>query len=449
MLTPGQVLECEVEALGALGEGVCKPGGQALFVPYTLPGETVRVQVDKARKTHAFGTPLEVLSSSPERVAPPCPYFGRCGGCSIQHMGYGAQLAFKSQAVQNNLRRIGGLDFEVSPAIGMESPWRYRNKTAMVIRGGGEPLAGFYAANSHDFVPVEQCIISSHESDAAAKAVRGWMRRFVVPAYDERTRSGLVRHTVTRVNASGQAMVTLAAGGNTLPHEQDLVKALREAVPALASVSVTPVLPGDSPILGDSFRVLWGESTLQDEVLGLRVALSPLSFFQVNRNICAKMYAHAVAQASSRGSKLLLDVYSGIGVIGLLAARKFEQVIGVELSPVSVRDARQNAGVNGVRNVEFIEGYAEKVLPELIKSGLRPDAVILDPPHKGAHPQVLDAVIKAAPPVVVYVSCHPATLARDAAMLARGGYTAVSAQPFDMFCQTSQVETVVLMSRKD
>ena len=448
MLIPGQVVESEVAALGASGEGVCKPGGQALFVPFALPGEKVRARVERVQKTHAFGTLLEVLSPSPDRVQPPCPYFGRCGGCAVQHMGYEAQLAFKTQAVRDALQRIGKVGAEVLPAVGLSDPWRYRNKTAMVMcDGDGGPQAGFYAWNSHSFIPVEYCLISSVQSDAAAKAVRGWMARHGVSAYDEATGRGLVRHTVTRTGADGRCMVTLAAQADALPREDALVAGLRDALPGLDSVCLTRVLPGDSPILGDTYRTLWGGGILQDSMLGLAVGLSPLSFFQINHAVCAQMYAYAVAQAAAGGNGLLLDVYSGIGTMGLLAARAFKRVIGVELSPVSVADARQNAVRNGITNAEFREGYAERALPALIQGGLRPDAVILDPPRKGAHPEVLDAVVRAAPPRVVYVSCHPGTLARDAAILKRSGYRAESAQPFDMFCQTSQVETVLTLTR--
>ena len=450
MLTKNKALTCRVEAFGAGGEGICKPEGQVLFVPFALPGELVSVRVEKSLKTHAFGKLLEVLEPSPMRAQPPCPYYYRCGGCSGQHMHYEAQKGFKRQAVVDCMTRIGGLGqgFEIAETSGMEVPWRYRNKTALPLAAiNGEAAAGYYAPRSHRLIPVASCLIANSASDITAAAVLLWMKEFAVLPYQEDDNTGLVRHIITRTNDRGESMVTLAVNGHDIPHRNKLISALQEALPGLVSVCITSQESGGNVILGESFRTLWGSPTLTDRISGLEFELSPLSFFQVNREICEKMYSYALHEAGLCESDCLIDLYSGIGTISLLAAKNCRRVIGIELSPAAVADAKQNAQRNSIGHTVFIQGPAEDILPELIQSGVQADVVILDPPRKGTHPAVLEAIAKAMPRRIIYISCHPASQARDAALLTGLGYQAVKAQPFDMFCQTAQVETVLTMSR--
>lgn len=450
MLTKNKTLTCRVEAFGAGGEGICRPEGQVLFVPFALPGELISVRVEKTLKTHAFGKLFEVLESSPMRTQPPCPYFYRCGGCSGQHVLYEAQKGFKRQAVVDCMTRIGSLgsSLEIAETIGMDVPWRYRNKTSLPVAAvNGDAAAGYYAPRSHRLIPVASCLIADKASDIAAAAVLRWMKEFALLPYHEADNSGLVRHIITRTNDRGEGMVTLAVNGPDIPHRDELVSTLQEALPGLISVCITSQESGSNVILGGSYRTLWGSPTLTDRILGLEFELSPLSFFQVNRDICEKMYDYALREAGLGETDCLIDLYSGIGTISLLAAKSCSRVIGIELSSVAVMDAEQNAMRNGIRNAEFMQGPAEDVLPELIQSGVQADVVILDPPRKGAHPAVLEAIVKALPHRIVYISCHPASQARDAAILSGFGYQAVRAKPFDMFCQTAQVESVLLLSR--
>jgi 23S rRNA (uracil1939-C5)-methyltransferase len=445
LLTKNKTLTCRVEAFGAGGEGICRPEGQVMFVPFALPGELVSVRVEKAMKTHAFGKLLNVLEPSPMRTDPPCPYYYRCGGCSSQHMRYEEQKRLKRQTVVDCMSRIGGLgSLQTAETSGMEEPWRYRNKTALpVAMVNGEAAAGYYAPRSHRLIPVASCLIADETSDIAAAAILRWMKEFSVIPYQEADNSGLIRHIITRKNDRSESMVTLAVNGPTIPHRDELISALRESLPRLASVCITTQESGGNMILGGSYRTLWGSPTLTDRISGLEFELSPLSFFQVNREICEKMYACALREVELVKYDCLIDLYSGIGTISLLAARSCGRVIGIELSPAAVADGKQNAKHNGIGNVEFMQGTAEDILPELVKSGIQADVVILDPPRKGAHQAVLKAIAQIKPRRIVYISCHPASQARDAAVLSGLGYQAVRAQPFDMFCQTAQVENIL------
>ncbi len=451
MLTKNQTLTCRVEGLGANGEGICRHDGQVVFVPFSLPGEEIVLRVQKTGKSHGYGKVLDVLVPSPSRVQPPCPYFFRCGGCSVQHMDYDSQLDFKKRQVADCLSRMGGIRQPVNPVIGMDHPWKYRNKTAMPVAATADgPAAGYYAPRSHRLVPVTSCLIAHQTSDAAADCVIRWMKRFEVSSYDERSKDGLVRHIITRTSRLGQVMVTLSVNGRSIPHQNELSEMLQEALPAFTSLCLTAQEEGDNVILGDDYQALVGSGRLTEQISGLEFDFSPLSFSQVNLEVCEKMYAHAIKEADVRPGDCLADLYCGAGAISLLAAKSSARVIGIELSPSAIHDAKANAERNGTGNARFLEGRVEAVLPELVRPGkLKVDVVLLDPPRKGAHPDALDAIGQAAPRKIVYISCHPASQARDAAILCGFGYRVVSAQPFDMFCQTSEIENVLAFERID
>ena len=449
MLTKNQTLTAMVEGLGANGEGVLHHEGQALFVPYALPGEEVKVRIEKATRSHAFGKVLGVLRKSESRVEPPCPYFYRCGGCVCQHMAYETQRQFKQDQVQNCLLRIGGLTVPVSPVIGMENPWRYRNKTAMPVQDFEQgPKAGYYAPRSHRLIPIDFCLIADPASDLAKDAVLQWMQRCGVPAYNEERGTGLVRHIVTRTNRAFESLVTLAVNGDDIPDKEQLIALLKAVLPAPFSLSLSIQKSGGNVILGSQETILYGPGTLTETLGGLTFELGSSTFFQVNREVCEKMYRHAIFAAREGGGGTLLDLYCGVGTISLMAAKYFDRVIGIDVSQASIASANINAARNDVKNALFYEDEAEKLLPDLLKGGLLVDSVILDPPRKGAHPDVLSAVVKANPGRIVYISCHPPSQARDAAILEGIGYEAVSSQPFDMFCQTGQVENVLVLQNK-
>lgn len=447
MLRKNDELTVQIERFG--GEaGIAHLEGMTLFVEDALPGETVTARAQRVEKTHAFLKTLRVLSPSPHRADPPCPYYEKCGGCVCQHMTYEASLAMKRERVRDALSRIGGLQVDVRPVIGMDDPWRYRNKTALPVGGEkGAPRIGFFAPRSHRIIDVDRCLISMRESDETAAVLRQWMEKFQVEPYREDTRTGLVRHIMSRVSRAGQVMAVVVAAG-PLPHERELTAMLRARVPGLVSLYLNINKRGDNVILGQESRLLFGEERLRDTLCGLTYALSPQSFFQINPVQTEKLYQTALDFAGLTGDETVCDLYCGAGTISLLLARRAKRVIGVEIVPQAIRDAEENARANSVTNAEFYAAPSEELLPKLVSQGLRPDVIVLDPPRKGCEESVLSAIAQAAPRRVVYVSCDPATLARDAKILSSHGYQADACQPVDMFCWTGHVETVCLLTHK-
>jgi 23S rRNA (uracil1939-C5)-methyltransferase len=445
-----QEIEIEIDDVGAEGQGIGKYQGYAVFVPGALPGERARVHIVKAGKAFGVGKLLEVVRTSADRVVPPCPAFGRCGGCTLMHLSYEAQLKYKQNRVRQALRRIGGLtDPAVLPVWGMGQPWRYRNKGAFCAGtdAAGAPALGLYAARSHRIVPVDDCAIEHAGCADALRAVSTWVRASGVSCYDENSGRGLLRHVVVRTSTVGDVMVIICTNGDRLPGAAALANGLKAEVKGLRSVVQCVNRGRTNVILDGPVRTVWGEGVIREALSGLRLELSPRAFFQVNPEQAAKLYAHAVALAQPEGDSLILDAYCGIGAIGLLAARAGARVVGVECVEEAVRDAERNAALNGIGNARFVCGLTELVIPEMLASGEKPDAVILDPPRKGCEPALLGAVADAGIARVVYVSCNPATLARDMAILHESGYTPGPVQPVDMFPHTAHVETVVLMSR--
>ena len=446
MLAKNQCYEMTCESFGQDAQGVCRQDGIAVFVPGLLPGERARVRIVKPEKRYAFGRIEELLEKSPNRAEPFCPIYKRCGGCVCQHMTYETSLAFKRRQVQDLLERVGGLSIEVPPVLGMAHPFGYRNKGAYpVAQVGGAPACGFFAPRSHDLIPLPQngCAIQGEDSAKATQAVLAWMRQNNVPAYDELIGRGLVRHIMTRSTTHGELMVVLVVTRADIPKAGQLIELLKAAVSGLCSICLSINSRRTNVILGTDIRVLWGKDTMEDTLCGLRFSVSPLSFFQVNPAQTEKLYGLALEYAGLTGSETVVDAYCGAGTISLLLAQKAKKVIGIEIVPEAIQNANENAVRNHIENAEFRVGATEELLPRLIADGLRPDVIVLDPPRKGCDPAVLDAIIAAAPKRVVYVSCGAPTLARDAKLLAEGGYTAEKVQCVDMFCWTGAVETVM------
>ena len=450
MLAKNQCFEMTCESFGQDAQGVCRHDGIAVFVPGLLPGERARVRIVKPEKRYAFGRIEELLEKSPDRAEPFCPIYKRCGGCVCQHMTYETSLAFKRRQVQDLLERVGGLSIEVPPVLGMAHPFGYRNKGAYpVAQVGGAPACGFFAPRSHDLVPLPQngCAIQGEDSAKATQAVLAWMRRNNVPAYDELSGRGLVRHIMTRSTTHGELMVVIVVTRADIPKASQLIELLKAAVPGLCSICLSINSRRTNVILGTDIRVLWGKDTMEDTLCGLRFSVSPLSFFQVNPAQTEKLYGLALEYANLTGSETVVDAYCGAGTISLLLAQKAKKVIGIEIVPEAIQNANENAMRNHIENAEFRVGATEELLPRLIADGLRPDVIVLDPPRKGCDPAVLKAIIAAAPKRVVYVSCGAPTLARDAKLLTEGGYTAEKVQCVDMFCWTGAVETVMALSK--
>ncbi len=443
--------EILVEDIGVDGEGIGRIDGFTMFVEGALPGEKVRIRATKIGKNFGYGELLKIIVPSPDRVNPPCPYSKRCGGCSLQHLSYSAQLKFKTRRVCDALERIGKIeDVKVHDAIGMDNPWRYRNKAQFPVGMAGGSLAiGFFAPRSHDIVDMEKCIINHWANDSVIRIIRDFIQRYSIPVYDEHAHRGIIRHVVTKVGfKTGQVMVVIVTNGKTLPHKDRLVELLKDNIPGIIGIVQNINSKKTNVILGQENITLWGQDHITDILGGLTFKISPLSFFQVNPLQTEVLYGKALEYAGLNGTETVIDLYCGIGTISLFLARNACKVYGIEEVPQAVRDAWENARINGISNVEFIEGKAEDVIPELVDAGMRADVVVLDPPRKGCDQAVLEALARMAPPRIVYVSCNPATLARDLKFLTEQGYKVIEVQPVDMFPHTTHVECVTWIQKK-
>jgi 23S rRNA (uracil1939-C5)-methyltransferase len=446
-----------VTGLAAEGDGVARIGELVAFVPGTAPGDVAEVEVTEAAPRYVRARVVRLETPGPGRAAPPCPVFGACGGCAWQHLAYPEQLRWKRAIVVEALRRLGhvadpeGLVREVLPA---DPPWRYRHKMAVPVtpgpRPGDPPRIGFYAHRSHRVVPFASCLIQHPLLDRVRAEAARLAHALGVPAYDERTRRGLLRHVVARVSHSrGELLVCLVTAQDAFPQGRAMAEGLMEALDACVGV-VQNVQDGPgNAVLGPTTRPLRGRDHVVEELDGLTFLVSAPSFFQVSPVQAARLYQVAVRQAGLGPEQVALDLYAGVGTLTLFLARHARRVHAVEEVPAAVTDGRRNAARNGMAHVTFHTGPAEAVVPALVRQGLRPDVVVLDPPRKGAAPEVLEAAAAAGPRRIVYVSCNPATLARDVERLARLGYALQEVQPVDMFPQTAHVEASALLVRTD
>ena len=435
-----------IEGYSSDGAGVARLDGAVVFVKGAVRGETCQVYLDKVGRSAVWGhvTAVEVASSS--RLEPDCPYYERCGGCCYRHMTYAEELEAKRQRVEDALHRIGGVDLPVPPVLGAVHPERYRNKAQFPVAPG--PRIGFYQKRTHAVTDVEDCLLQSEAAGRLRTTTRNWMAQFHIPAYQERSGKGLVRHVYVRTNRKGQSLYCLLVNGEKVPHLNELVGALRAAEPGLVGVVLGINEKRNNVILGDRYRTLWGQDYLDDTLCGLTFRLSVPSFYQVNPEQTEVLYGKAAEFAALTGGETVLDLYCGIGTIGLTLAGKAGMVIGAEVVPEAVEDAWQNARRNGVSNARFLCGDAGQAARQLAEEGIRPHVVCVDPPRKGLSEDVVDTVAAMAPRRVVYVSCDPATLARDLARFAERGYTAQKVTAVDLFPRTAHVETVVSLVRK-
>ena len=434
-----------IEGYGEGGMGVARIDGRVVFVHGALRGEKCRVLILKTLKSVAFAKVLEVLEPSSERITPDCPYFPRCGGCTYRHIRYEEELRLKKQRVQDNLSRIGGSDVTVEEILGAQDTLRYRNKAQYPVSKDG--AVGFYRARTHEVIECEHCLLVKPEADAAAEALREYMQSCRVAGYDEKTGRGLVRHLYIRSNAAGESLVCVLVNGDKLPKEDRLVTLLRDACPKCTGIVLGTNTKKGNVILGDRYRTLWGSDRLEDTLCGKTFRLSVPSFYQVNRVQAERLYAKAIEFAGLTGQETVLDLYCGAGTITLALSDHAKKVLGAEIVPEAIDDARENAARNGVKNAEFFCGDASDVAKKLARENLRPDVITVDPPRKGLAADVVESIAEMQPQRVVYVSCDSATMARDVKRLADLGYTAQRACAVDMFPRADHVETVVLLSK--
>ena len=434
-----------IEGYGEGGMGVARIDGRVVFVHGALRGEKCRVLILKTLKSVAFAKVLEVIEPSSERITPDCPYFPRCGGCTYRHIRYEEELRLKKQRVQDNLSRIGGSDVTVEEILGARDTLRYRNKAQYPVSKDG--AVGFYRARTHEVIECEHCLLVKPEADAAAEALREYMQSCRVAGYDEKTGRGLVRHLYIRSNAAGESLVCVLVNGDKLPKEDRLVTLLRDACPKCTGIVLGTNTKKGNVILGDRYRTLWGSDRLEDTLCGKTFRLSVPSFYQVNRIQAERLYAKAIEFAGLTGQETVLDLYCGAGTITLALSDHAKKVLGAEIVPEAIDDARENAARNGVKNVEFFCGDASDVAKKLARENLRPDVITVDPPRKGLAADVVESIAEMQPGRVVYVSCDSATMARDVKRLADLGYTAQRACAVDMFPRADHVETVVLLSK--
>lgn len=434
-----------IEDLTHDGNGVAKIDGYPLFIQGALPDETAEVHVLKTLKNYGFAKIVEIIKPSPDRVEAPCEYFSQCGGCQIQHMTYEGQLKWKQKMVENVMRRIGKIDAPVLPVKGMDNPWNYRNKAQIPFAQNeqGQVIAGFFKQKSHDIVSMERCLIQTSEADVIMSDLKHELTALGIRPYDEKSHQGQLRHVVVRKGrTTDEVMVVLVTKSRALRNVEGVVEKIKELVPNVASIVQNINNDKTNVIFGDETFTLWGKDAIEDTIGNVRFEISARSFYQVNPVQTEVLYKQALDYAQLTGNERVIDAYCGIGSISLFLAQQAGHVMGVEIVPQAIEDAKRNAEINGFTNTYFEAGPAEEVIPRWYKEGKEADVLVVDPPRKGCDEALLNTIIEQKPKRVVYVSCNPGTLARDLRILEDGGYKTMEVQPVDMFPHTTHCEAV-------
>ncbi len=451
MLKKNEIYTAEIIDYTTEGSGVCKINDIAVFVPSAAVGDKISVKILKTTKSYAYGKIEEMIEPSPDRIVPDCEVFGKCGGCTFRHIGYDSELRFKQKRVYDSLARIGGIDGSViGRIVGADESDSYRNKAQLPITydKNGKICVGFFAPRSHRVIPLDECNLQSKAFSKAINAFLSWAENEHIKPYDEATHTGILRHLYLRyASKTGELMVCIVANAKELRHEKQLVQTLVDNVPDLKTVVLNTNTEKTNVITGKLCRTLYGSGYITDVLCGLKFRISPLSFYQVNRDQAERLYTIAAEFADLKPHETLLDLYCGTGTIGLSMSHKVKHLIGVEIIPQAIEDAKKNAALNGISNAEFICSDASAAAADLKKRSIKADCIVLDPPRKGCDTSLIDTVTQISPKRIVYVSCDPATLARDIKRFAELGYSVKKAIPVDMFPRTAHVETVVLMSR--
>lgn len=449
MLKKNQIEEAEITAMSSDGNGIAKIDGMVVFVPYTAVGDKLKIRIVKVQKNYSFGIIEEILEPSPDRVDDHCSVYKKCGGCAFRHISYEAELRHKAEFVQSNLRRLGGLDPVMLPITPSPLVQGYRNKAQYPIREyDGKIEAGFFAKRSHRVISCASCDLQPAFFEQILEYTKQFLEEYHISAYDEQTGKGKVRHLYIRYGeVSGEVMVCLVVNSERLPHATEYVEGLLKVCPQVVSVVLNINREQNNVILGQKCITLYGKDTIEDTLCDVRFELSPLSFYQVNRQAAEKLYRLAAEMAQFEGNELLIDLYCGAGTIGLSMTSNVRELIGVEIVPDAVENAKENAKRCGVENARFICADAKEAAAQLAAENLHPDVIVVDPPRKGCDLEVLQAISAMAPKRLVMISCNSASLARDCKELEALGYHLEKAAPVDLFPRTTHVETVVLLSK--
>ena len=447
----GQIYQIRIDRLGMSGEGVGRYENFTVFIPNALPGETVSAVIEEVKSSYARGRIKQILYESADRVAPLCELYKECGGCQLQHLSYKAQLQAKRTQVVDALTHIGKLPhILVKETLRAEEPWNYRNKMQFPVgTHKGQVVIGCFAQGSHKIIDTQNCHIQCAENNTLANAVREIAEKLHIPVYNEDTHKGVLRHIVGRVGRNNDLMAVIVTATKQLPHAKDFVRMMRERLPNLVSVHQNIQTYHNNVIMGRDTQLLWGRPTIIDSLGRLNFHISPRSFFQINTRQAERLYEQALAYADLHGTETIIDAYCGTGTITLFLAQRARKVYGIEIVQPAILDAWKNARDNHIKNAEFIVGDATAVMPALYKQGIRPDVVVIDPPRAGCTETVLRTFANMKPCRIIYVSCNPATLARDLAILKDLSYMTQEVQPVDLFPQTSHVECLTKIVRHD
>lgn len=450
MLKKNDFIDAEIVAMSSDGNGIAKIDQFVIFVPYSAVGDRLRLRIVKVQKSFGFGKIEEILQAADSRVEPGCPVYQKCGGCAFRHISYEQELCHKAEFVQDTLQRIGGLSVVCEPIVPSPQSSGYRNKAQYPVRlQDGRVQAGFFAKRSHRVIPCADCALQPDFFKEIIEYTQTFAEEKNISIYDEESGKGLLRHIYLRYGeVSGQVMVCLVLNGKQLPYEEDYVQGLLALCPQVASVVLNVNRRKDNVILGEQCRTIYGSDTIEDTLCGVSFRLSPLSFYQVNRQAAQRLYGLAADMADLQGTELLVDLYCGAGTIGLSMAERVKQLIGVEIIPDAVENAKENAANCGIHNARFLCADAGEAAQQLAAEGLHPNVIVVDPPRKGCSTDVLQAIQTMAPDKVVYISCNVASLARDAKELEQLGYHVQRAIPVDLFPRTAHVETVCLLSKE-
>ena len=449
-LKKNQDIEIEITGITTEGSGVGHYDGIAVFVPNTATGDVIDCHIIKTKKNYAIGKINSILKASPARIIPDCNVFSKCGGCAFRHMNYTAECEMKKQRVVDAFSRLGHIEITPEEIVKSGRENRYRNKAQYPVRlEKGKLNIGFFAQNSHRVIDCRDCLLQPKEFGKIVSAFEKWIQKNNISVYNEETHKGLLRHIyIRKAFETNQIMVCAVINGHNLPKKDDLIVSILKSTDNIASITVNENTNDSNVILGKKCYTIWGNDFIEDILCGIKVRISPLSFYQVNRDQAEKLYNKAFEYAELTENDTLLDLYCGAGTIGLSMAKKIKSLIGVEIIPEAIEDAKINAEINGIHNAEFICGDAPEAAKILADRGIRPDVIIVDPPRKGCAAELLETINEMNPDRLVYISCDPATLARDCAILKEKGYEVQKVTPVDMFPKTSHVETVVLLSQR-